>query len=61
MDVWCSSGAAEACSCLAVAIPSFIAYRYLRGKVERIVIDMEKIAVTFADSLGAPEKVESAA
>src|SRR5690349_885425 len=46
---------------LAVAIPSFIAYRYLRGKVERIVIDMEKIAVTFADSLGAPEKVESAA
>jgi biopolymer transport protein ExbB len=38
---------------LAVAIPSFIAYRYLRGKVERIVIEMEKIAVTFADSLGA--------
>ncbi len=37
---------------LAVAIPSFIAYRYLRGKVERIVIDMEKIAVNFADSLG---------
>jgi biopolymer transport protein ExbB len=39
---------------LAVAIPSFIAYRYLRGKVERIVIDMEKIAVKFADSLGVP-------
>jgi len=38
---------------LAVAIPSFIAYRYLRGKVERIVIDMEKIAVRFADNLGA--------
>jgi len=37
---------------LAVAIPSFIAYRYLRGKVERIVVDMEKIAVKFADSLG---------
>ena len=46
---------------LAVAIPSFIAYRYLRGKVERIVIDMEKIAVTFADSLGAPDKEEVAA
>ena len=46
---------------LAVAIPSFIAYRYLRGKVERIVIDMEKIAVTFADSLGAEApQVESA-
>jgi biopolymer transport protein ExbB len=40
---------------LAVAIPSFIAYRYLRGKVERIVIDMEKIAVKFADSLGASQ------
>src|SRR3982751_3988854 len=38
---------------LAVAIPSFIAYRYLRGRVEQIVIDMEKIAVKFADSLGA--------
>jgi biopolymer transport protein ExbB len=38
---------------LAVAIPSFVAYRYLRGKVERIVIEMEKIAVNFADSLGA--------
>src|SRR6187401_1793460 len=41
---------------LAVAIPSFIAFRYLRGKVERIVVDMEKIAVTFADSLGAESR-----
>jgi biopolymer transport protein ExbB len=46
---------------LAVAIPSFIAYRYLRGKVERIVIEMEKIAVTFADSLGATARVDEAA
>jgi biopolymer transport protein ExbB len=46
---------------LAVAIPSFIAYRYLRGKVERIVIEMEKIAVTFADSLGATAQVEEVA
>ena len=38
---------------LAVAIPSFIAYRYLRRKVEGIVVDMEKIAVNFADSLGS--------
>ncbi|MEO8017174.1 MAG: MotA/TolQ/ExbB proton channel family protein [Pseudomonadota bacterium] len=44
---------------LAVAIPSFIAYRYLRGKVERIVIDMEKIAVAFADSLGARSPADS--
>ena len=43
---------------LAVAIPSFIAYRYLRGKVERIVVDMEKIAVKFADSLGAVPQSE---
>jgi biopolymer transport protein ExbB len=46
---------------LAVAIPSFIAYRYLRGKVERIVIEMEKIAVTFADSLGAKSHSEGTA
>jgi biopolymer transport protein ExbB len=46
---------------LAVAIPSFIAYRYLRGKVERIVIDMEKIAVTFADSLDVPAQSEDSA
>jgi biopolymer transport protein ExbB len=46
---------------LAVAIPSFIAYRYLRGKVERIVVDMEKIAVTFADSLGPRPVAEATA
>src|SRR5215203_5042901 len=46
---------------LAVAIPSFIAYRYLRGKVERIVIEMEKIAVTFADSLNPRLEAEEAA
>lgn len=46
---------------LAVAIPSFIAYRYLRGKVERIVIDMEKIAVKFADSLGATPPADDSA
>jgi len=46
---------------LAVAIPSFIAYRYLRGKVERIVIEMEKIAVAFADSLNPRVAAEEAA
>jgi len=46
---------------LAVAIPSFIAYRYLRGKVERIVVDMEKIAVSFADSLGARSPADATA
>jgi biopolymer transport protein ExbB len=46
---------------LAVAIPSFIAYRYLRGKVERIVIEMEKVAVSFADSLNPSTPVDEAA
>src|SRR6185295_18221263 len=46
---------------LAVAIPAFIAYRYLRGKVERIVIEMEKIAVAFADSLNPRVAAEEAA
>jgi biopolymer transport protein ExbB len=45
---------------LAVAIPAFIAYRYLRGKVERIVVEMEKIAVTFADSLGTAQTDQAA-
>jgi biopolymer transport protein ExbB len=55
-----AQGISEALICtaggLAVAIPAYIAHRYLRGKVERIVIDMEKVAVTFADSLGAAEQ-----
>jgi biopolymer transport protein ExbB len=52
-----AGGISEALICtaggLTVAIPAYIAHRYLRGKVERIVVEMEKIAVNFADSLGA--------
>jgi biopolymer transport protein ExbB len=55
-----AGGISEALICtaggLTVAIPAYIAHRYLRGKVERIVIDMEKVAVNFADSLGATEQ-----
>jgi biopolymer transport protein ExbB len=55
-----AGGISEALICtaggLAVAIPAYIAHRYLRGKVERIVIDMEKVAINFADSLGASEQ-----
>jgi biopolymer transport protein ExbB len=36
---------------LTVAIPSLIAYRYLRGKVERLVIRMEKEAMKLVDAL----------
>ena len=55
-----AGGISEALICtaggLTVAIPAYIAHRYLRGKVERIVNDMEKVAVNFADSLGAAEQ-----
>jgi biopolymer transport protein ExbB len=59
-----AGGISEALICtaggLTVAIPAYIAHRYLRGKVERIVVDMEKIAVNFADSLGVePQSGES--
>ena len=36
---------------LCVAIPSLIGYRYLRGRVDRIVIEMEKDAIQLADAL----------
>ena len=36
---------------LCVAIPSLICYRYLRGRVDQIVVQMEKDATNFADAL----------
>jgi len=36
---------------LCVAIPALIAYRYLRGRIDRIVIEMEKDAIQLADAL----------
>ena len=41
---------------LAVAIPSLIAYRYLRGRIDRIVVEMEKDAIRLADALDAMER-----
>ena len=38
---------------LLVAIPALIAYRYLRGKVDGIVIEMEKSAIALADAVEA--------
>ncbi len=38
---------------LCVAIPALIAYRYLRGRVEGIVMEMEKHAIRMADALEA--------
>lgn len=52
-----SGGIAEAlittAAGLVVAIPALIGYRYLRGKVDRIVIEMEKSAIALADTLEA--------
>ena len=36
---------------LCVAIPSLVAYRYLRGRVDRIVIEMEKQSISLADAV----------
>src|SRR6202521_210194 len=50
-----SGGIAEAlvatAAGLCVAIPSLVAYRYLRGRVDRIIIEMEKDAISLADAL----------
>src|SRR5271170_1575991 len=50
-----SGGIAEAlvatAAGLCVAIPSLIAYRYLRGRVDRIVVAMEKNALRLADAV----------
>jgi len=40
---------------LSVAIPSLIAYRYLRGQIDALVVDMEKEAMKLIDALhGTP-------
>jgi biopolymer transport protein ExbB len=50
-----SGGIAEAliatAAGLCVAIPSLVAYRYLRGRVDRIVVEMEKHALRLADAV----------
>ena len=52
-----SGGIAEAlvatAAGLCVAIPSLIAYRYLRGRVEGIVVEMEKNALHLVDAVEA--------
>jgi len=54
-----SGGIAEALICtvagLCVAIPALIFYRYLRGRVEGIVVEMEKQAIRMADALEAAQ------
>ena len=54
-----SGGIAEALICtvagLCVAIPALIFYRYLRGRVDGIVVEMEKQAIRMADALEAAQ------
>jgi biopolymer transport protein ExbB len=34
-----------------VAIPALVAYRYLRGRVDGLVVEMEKQAIALADAV----------
>jgi biopolymer transport protein ExbB len=45
---------------LGVAIPSLIGYRYLRGRVDGLVVAMEKEAIKFLDALSQPTMPEDA-
>ena len=38
---------------LCVAIPSLMGYRYLRGRVDELVVDMEKEAMKLVEALHA--------
>jgi len=60
-----SGGIAEAliatAAGLCVAIPALISYRYLRGRVDGIVVEMEKHAIRMADALEASRSRERTA
>ena len=43
---------------LTVAIPSLIGYRYLRGKVDNLVVQMEKEAMKFLEALLQHQSLE---
>jgi biopolymer transport protein ExbB len=45
---------------LMVAIPALVAYRYLRGRVERIIIEIEKDAISLADALETADEAAAA-
>jgi biopolymer transport protein ExbB len=59
-----SGGIAEAlittAAGLIVAIPALFAYRYLRGKVDTIVVEMEKDAIKLADAVETAQKKQAA-
>jgi biopolymer transport protein ExbB len=41
---------------LAIAIPSLIMYRYFRGKVDELVVEMEQQAIRFVDTVHGDRK-----
>ena len=45
---------------LSVAIPSLIAYRYLRGRVDALVVEIEKEAMKLIDALHGSGQTEAA-
>ncbi|MBS0387153.1 MAG: MotA/TolQ/ExbB proton channel family protein [Proteobacteria bacterium] len=45
---------------LCVAIPALIGYRYLRGRIDRIVIEIEKDAIMLADALESKQSAGQA-
>lgn len=45
---------------LSIAIPALIAYRYLRGRVDTLVVEMEKEAMRLVDALtAAPSRTDA--
>ncbi len=46
---------------LSIAIPALIAYRYLRGRVDSLVVDMEKEAMRLVEALSAEQANSGAA
>jgi biopolymer transport protein ExbB len=45
---------------MCVAIPALFGYRYLRGRVDRIVVEMEKDAIRLADAVEAAAERDKA-
>jgi biopolymer transport protein ExbB len=42
---------------LTIAIPTYVAYRYLLGRVDRLLLEMEEISLDLADRLGGDNDV----
>jgi len=45
---------------LSVAIPALIAYRYLRGRIDALVVQMEKEATSLVDALHRKQRIDIA-